>query len=145
MSAMSAKSLAIALSVMGSMEEMGIDLAATRGADMTEEAKHKILCYLRDTRPLGGIIFAAEGDPGAMAVVETEGRLTAAPPYERVGVAAKKANFELREALERAASAMEAEAVVLRAAGYARSCADALERKAAIARAALSKPERDGK
>lgn len=58
--------------------------------------KPKILCYLRDTRPLGGVIFAAEGDPGAMAVVEVDGRLTATPLYE----AAEKSNAALREALE---------------------------------------------
>lgn len=45
----------------------------------------------------------------------------------------------LREALKRASDAMEAEAVVLDAAGLARSCAESLHREAANARSALSK------
>ena len=45
----------------------------------------------------------------------------------------------LREALKRASDAMEAEAVVLDAAGLARSCAESLHRKAANANSALSK------
>lgn len=47
--------------------------------------KPKILCYIRDTGPLGGIIWAAEGDPGAMAVVEADGQLTATPLHEGAG------------------------------------------------------------
>ena len=41
---------------------------------------------------------------------------------------------ELRNALRAAANAMEAEAVVLRSAGLAKSCVEALERKALAAR-----------
>lgn len=54
-------------------------------------------------------------------------------------------NEKMREALKAAASAMEAEAVVLRCANLARSCAEALERKAAFARASLSNTRDGGK
>lgn len=107
--------------------------------------KPKILCYLRDTGPLGGIIFAAEGDPGAMAVVKVDGGLTVSARAE----AAEKSNAKLREALEWYASDEAWDEGHRTLAGLLVSntggpTEELLEDGGERARAALSKPEGDG-
>lgn len=121
----------------------------------TQPASHpKILCYLRDTRPLGGVIFAVEGDPGAMAVVEADGRLTATPLYEDAGSGALTPENSdwieyagpvpktLIEQLETAAiAAGNSKAVTYSGLRHRSGRVDGLKEAIAIARAALAKVE----